>query len=143
LKSKPSAEFSVSEHPTPFHYERSTRLTETLQGIGQVKETAMLKLCVKNTIDTAIAALQGSKQENIDAALDDSKRKEILDTSELLSLFGRVVEDEDGRPFIFAHDGRGDDDELDDDGSLSRSTPPFARGRESEDEGDDGIVDDA
>jgi hypothetical protein len=111
--------------------------------IGQDKETAMLKLCVKNTIDTAIAALQGSKQESIDAALDDSKRKEILGTNELMSLFGRVIEDEEGRPFIFAHEDRDGDDENDDDGSLSRSTPPFARGRDSEDEGDEGIVDDA
>ena len=111
--------------------------------IGQTKETSMTHLCVKNTIDAAIYALQSSKQENIDAALDDSKRKEILGTPDLLRLFGRVVDDEEGRPFIFAHDDKDDDDEYGDDGSLSRSTPPFARRRESEDEGDEGIVDDA
>jgi hypothetical protein len=132
---------------SPIQTKRShPRLTDNpTKGIGQLKETAMTKLCVKNTIDAAIAALQGSKQENIDAALDDSKRKEIMSVGDLMGLFGRVVEDEEGKPFIFARDGRDDDDrdEHDDDDDLRLATPPFVRGRQSEDEGDDGIVSDA
>jgi hypothetical protein len=104
--------------------------------IGQTKNTSMTHLCVKNTIDAAIYALQGSKQENIDAALDDSQRKEKITVGELMGLFGRVDTDEDGTPFIFAHDDRDDDDGGRDDGSLRFSPPPHAPGRESEDEGD-------
>jgi len=106
--------------------------------IGQTKETFMTHFVVKNSIDAAIYALQGSKQEEIDAALDDSKRKERISVKELMGLFGRVTEDEDGKPFIFAHDGK--DDECEEENGLRRSPPPFVPGRESEDEGD-GILD--
>lgn len=108
--------------------------------IGQTKNTSMTHLCIKNTIDAAIYALQGSKQESIDAALDDSKRKEKITVQELMRLFGRVETGEDGIPFIFAHDSRGDDDEHDYNGGTRSSPPPRPAGRESEDEGD-GIVD--
>jgi SNF2 family DNA or RNA helicase len=108
--------------------------------IGQTKETSMTHLCVKNTIDAAIYALQSSKQENIDAALDDSKRKDKISVGELMSLFGSVEKDEDGRPFIFAHDDSHDDDFGHYDGGLRSSPPPHAAGRESEDDGD-GIMD--
>jgi SNF2 family DNA or RNA helicase len=109
--------------------------------IGQTKETSMTHLCVKNTIDAAIYTLQSSKQENIDAALDDSKRKEKITVSELMSLFGRVERDENDIPFIFAHDDSHDDEGGHDDDGLRFSPPPHPAGRESEDEGG-GIVDD-
>lgn len=95
--------------------------------IGQEKETQFARLVVKNTIDEAIIALQKSKQITIDAALDDSKRKEKVNTKELMSLFGRVEKDEHGKPFIFAHE--------DDNGGVGRVPPPPAE-RESDDEGD-------
>lgn len=138
--SKPSAASSVSEHSD---HRSLDPANQTSQGIGQTKETAMTKVCVKNTIDAAISALQDDKQDSIDAVLDDSKRKEMLSVGDLMRLFGRVVENEDGKPFVFAHDNRDDDDEHNEDDSLRRSPPPFARGRLCEDEGDEGIVDDA
>jgi hypothetical protein len=98
----------------------------------------MTHLCIKNTIDAAVYALQDSKQEGIDAALDDSKRNEKITVSELMSLFGRVEKDEHGVAFIFAHDSR-DDDENDGTHFLP-PPPPRAAGPESEDEGD-GLVD--
>ena len=70
--------------------------------IGQQKETRMLRLVVKNTIDEAIVALQEAKQIQIDAVMDDSKRKEKLSINDLMRLFGKVGEDGEGRPFIFA-----------------------------------------
>jgi hypothetical protein len=94
----------------------------------------MTHLCVKNTIDAAIYNLQDNKQESIDAALDDSNRKESITPFELMSLFGKVSEDENGRPFIFAHDGRHDDDERIEDESMRSSPPSRAPERESEDE---------
>lgn len=100
----------------------------------------MTHMCIKNTIDAAIYALQGSKQESIDAALDDSKRKERISVKELMALFGRVETDENDMPFIFAHDSRGDDDEYDDNDGARFTAPARAAGRESEDDGD-GIVD--
>lgn len=95
--------------------------------IGQQKETQFARLVVKNTIDEAIIALQRSKQITIDAALDDSKRKEKVNTKELIGLFGRVVQDKHGKPFVFAHE--------DDDENADRVPPPPAE-RESDDEGD-------
>lgn len=108
--------------------------------IGQKKETRMTRLCVKNTIDAAIFALQTVKQVQIDAAMDDKTRKEKLDVQDLMRLFGGPVrEDENGRPFIFAHDDKndGDDDE------PARSPPRYAADRDSDDEGDPLINDDA
>jgi len=52
----------------------------------------MARLVIKGTIDEAIYALQGSKQLAIDAALDDSQRKERLSISELMRLFGQVCD---------------------------------------------------
>jgi hypothetical protein len=94
----------------------------------------MARLVIKGTIDEAIYALQGSKQQAIDQALDDSQRKERLSINELMKLFGQVREDEEfGQPFIFAHE-----DELDDkDDDISHFTPPpRAAERASDDEGD-------
>jgi hypothetical protein len=125
------------------HNEISTQLTKPLQGIGQTKNTSTTHLCIKNTIDAAIYALQDSKQESIDAALDDSKRKERITVRELMSLFGRLETHdgtETGIPYIFAYDSKGDDDEHDEDDGMRFSPPARAAGRESEDEGD-GIVD--
>lgn len=96
----------------------------------------MTRLVVKNTIDEAILALQDSKQISIDDAMDESKRKEKISTNELMRLFGKVVADDKGRPFIFAHrDDHGED------GEPAAPRPQPAVERESDAEGD-GIVDD-
>jgi hypothetical protein len=108
--------------------------------IGQQKEAHMARLVIKGTIDEAIYALQGNKQQAIDAALSDSQRKERLSIGELMRLFGQVREDEEGIPFIFAHED-GPDDKDDDDSSRS-TPPPRAADHASDDEGD-GLDDDA
>lgn len=106
--------------------------------IGQQKETEMVRLVVRNTIDEAIFALQATKQEAIDAAMD-GERDETVTIAELMRPFGRVHEDENGRPFIFAHDEDSKDDG--DDDSTNFTPPPRAAERTSDEEGD-GIDDD-
>lgn len=93
----------------------------------------MTRLVVKNTIDEAIMALQESKQVDIDAAMDESRRKEKISPAELLRLFGKVTKDETGRPFVFAHRD-GDEEE--------RKVRPQPAPEHSSDEEGDGIVDD-
>ena len=70
--------------------------------IGQTKETTLVKLVVKNTIDQAMVAVKDRKQIEIDDCMDSSKMKEKLTVEDLMRLFGRVEEDEEGVPFIFA-----------------------------------------
>jgi hypothetical protein len=97
----------------------------------------MARLVIKGSIDEAIYALQGSKQEAIDAALDDSQRKERLSINDLMRLFGQVREDDQGNPFIFAHE-----DELDDkDDNSSQFTPPPRAAEHASDEEGDGMDD--
>lgn len=103
--------------------------------IGQEKETQMTRLLVRNSIDEAVMALQESKQISIDAAMDESKRKEKIPLPELMRLFGRVSKDENGRPFVFA---AGDDDE----GDENATRPPAPAAERPSDEEGDGIVDD-
>lgn len=98
----------------------------------------MTRICIKNTIDAAIFALQTNKQVPIDALMDDKTRKEKLEVQDLMRLFGRVHEDETGRPFIFAHDDRNDDN----DDEPVRSPPRYAADRDSDDEGDPLVNDD-
>jgi hypothetical protein len=80
-----------------------------------------------------VVHLQSDKQQVIDTAMDDSKRKEKLSINELMRLFGQVHEDEDGKPFIFAHE-ESDDDK--DDDSAHFSPPRRAAERASVEEGD-------
>jgi SNF2 family DNA or RNA helicase len=70
--------------------------------IGQSKETTLVKLVVKNTIDQAMMAVKERKQIEIDDCMNSSKMKEKLNVEDLLRLFGKVEEDEEGVPFIFA-----------------------------------------
>lgn len=111
---------------------------------------------MKGTIDQAIYCLQGMKQEIIDKAsefeakrvdisavltrdiVDDSTREERLSIHQLMCLFGRVEETEDGVPFIFAH---GNDSNDADDDSSHFTPPPRAADHASDEEGD-GIDDD-
>ena len=61
-----------------------------------------MKLLVKNTIDQAMMAVKERKQIEIDDCMNSSKMREKLTVKDLLRLFGKVEEDEDGIPFIFA-----------------------------------------
>ncbi|KAM0717592.1 hypothetical protein Q7P37_007444 [Cladosporium fusiforme] len=102
--------------------------------IGQEKETQMARLVVRNSIDEAIVALQDSKQIDIDAAMDESRRKEKLSNEELMGLFGTVTKDDQGRPFVHAHQPHDDDER---EGYRPQPAPDH-----SSDEEGDGIVDD-
>lgn len=70
--------------------------------------------------------------------VDDSTREERLSIHQLMRLFGRVEETEDGVPFIFAHEDDGNDA---DDDSSHFTPPPRAADHASDEEGD-GIDDD-
>ena len=48
------------------------------------------------------------KQIEIDELMNNSKLREKLNIQDLMRLFGKVEEDEEGKPFIFA-DERSDD----------------------------------
>ena len=98
----------------------------------------MARLIIKGSIDEAIYSLQGMKQFAIDQVLDESQRKERLSINELMRLFGQVREDDEGRPFIFAHEDESDDN---DDDSSHSTPPPRATDHASDDEGD-GLDDD-
>jgi hypothetical protein len=95
----------------------------------------MARILIRNSIDTAIMALQESKQISIDSVMNSSGRNEKIGLSELMQLFGRVEQDKQGRPYIFAH---GEGGEVDD----GEPRPPgYAADHESNEEGD-GMVDD-
>lgn len=47
---------------------------------------------------------QARKDQDIDAVMNDEKRKEALNVEDLMRLFGEVREDEGGKPFIFAQE---------------------------------------
>lgn len=69
--------------------------------IGQLKETQMTRLVVKDTIDEKIMRMQESKQKAIDEVMEDRNGKEKLSIQELMQLFGDVGK-KDGKAFIFA-----------------------------------------
>jgi hypothetical protein len=95
----------------------------------------MARILIRNSIDTAIMALQESKQISIDSVMNSSGRNEKIGLSELMQLFGWVEQDKQGRPYIFAH---GEGGEADD---AEPRPPGYAADHESNEEGD-GMVDD-
>ncbi|KAH9827589.1 SNF2 family N-terminal domain [Teratosphaeria destructans] len=70
--------------------------------IGQVKETRMTRFVIKNSIDAAMMALKERKQIEIDEVMNDAQKVDKLTVNDLMSLFGKVAEDENGKAFIFA-----------------------------------------
>ena len=71
--------------------------------MGQKQETYIQRFAVKNTIDDDLLKMQERKTELVSRALgDDGREPSVFSVEELLRLFGRVDEDEEGRPFIFA-----------------------------------------
>jgi hypothetical protein len=88
--------------------------------IGQNEQTYMSRLCVKNTIDQRLIAMQDRKQKEIDGVMENKGEwksryvffveprawKHLADTClrmnirELMRLFGNLDEDSDGKPFI-------------------------------------------
>ncbi|KAJ9628043.1 hypothetical protein H2203_003265 [Taxawa tesnikishii (nom. ined.)] len=72
--------------------------------IGQKKETSMTRLIVRNTVDQTMMDVKARKQIEIDEVMSDTNRPEKLSVNDLMRLFGRVGQDADGKPFIFAED---------------------------------------
>ncbi|KAI4704056.1 hypothetical protein J4E81_001120 [Alternaria sp. BMP 2799] len=69
--------------------------------IGQLEETFMSRLCVKNTVDEHLIGMQDRKDKEIAAIMeDDGKTMKKMDTRTLMRLFGNLEEDPDGKPFI-------------------------------------------
>lgn len=72
--------------------------------IGQTSETFVTRFIVKNTVDEKIENLQREKALAIAEVIDNPNVKEKVSLPELMGLFGRVVDDADGKPFIVAED---------------------------------------
>ena len=73
--------------------------------IGQQKETQMLRIVVKNSIDAAMQSVKDRKQVDIDALMNDrAKRNEKPSVTDLMRLFGELGQDEEGNPFIFGEE---------------------------------------
>lgn len=68
--------------------------------IGQDSETFVTRFVVKGTVDEKLQDMQRVKAEKIGAAIDDPKMLGKLTLDELLRLFGPVVLDANGKPFI-------------------------------------------
>lgn len=76
--------------------------------IGQQQETRLTRLIVKNTIDETMMAIKERKNLEIDEVMN-SQLHERLSVEDLMTLFGGVGTDEEGRAFIFA-DEEGDEE---------------------------------
>jgi SNF2 family DNA or RNA helicase len=87
-----------------------TQLTYILRSnrIGQESPTSLTRFVCRNSIDEAMMQVKERKQIEIDELMNNSKLREKLTVQDLMRLFGKVEEDEDGKPFIFA-DERSDD----------------------------------
>ncbi|KAH0542757.1 hypothetical protein FGG08_002896 [Glutinoglossum americanum] len=68
--------------------------------LGQKKETHIRRITVADTIDQGLLAMQARKKVQISAVLGDDNPNGRLTTTELVSLFGRMVEGDDGKFFI-------------------------------------------
>jgi hypothetical protein len=73
-----------------------------ITGIGQLKETKMTRLVIKNTIDQSMMDLKERKRMEIDEVMSAEKLKDKLSVTDLMQLFNPIGEDEEGMPFIFA-----------------------------------------
>ena len=76
--------------------------------IGQTSRTSLTRFVCRNTIDEAMMQVKDKKQMEIDELMNNSKLSEKLTVEDLMRLFGKVEEDEEGKPFIFA-DAESDD----------------------------------
>ena len=64
--------------------------------IGQTKETALLSLVVKDTIDQRMQATKKNKQIDIDSVMDDNQVRQKLGIDGMMELFGKVRVNADG-----------------------------------------------
>lgn len=61
----------------------------------------MTRIVISNTIDQAMMEMKDRKKLEIDEVMNGSKMREKLSVEDLMRLFGKVKEDENGVPFIF------------------------------------------
>ena len=79
--------------------------------IGQDKETFMLHLGISNTIDERMEAIKKDKQLKIDAMVDENEVRKRLSVQDMLRLFGKVEQDEEGRIRVVEDGNEGDGEE--------------------------------
>lgn len=71
---------------------------------GQDKETAMTRLIAANTVDEQMVQMQQRKETEINGVMVSERLKKKLTLTELMGLFGKVGEDEQGRSFILVEE---------------------------------------
>ncbi|KAF7189628.1 DNA repair protein rad5 [Pseudocercospora fuligena] len=78
--------------------------------IGQEEETRMTRFVIENSIDAAMMAMKERKEKEIDEVMENPRLKEHLSVEELMEMFGDVRRDENGKPFIFAQEAPGEEE---------------------------------
>lgn len=78
--------------------------------IGQTKETEVVHLSIRDSIDERIFEIKETKTKEISEVMLDHKTRQKMKLRNLLSVFGDVEEDANGRLY-FANDGGDDDDD--------------------------------
>jgi hypothetical protein len=82
--------------------------------IGQIKETHMTRIVVRNTVDMRLLSMQMYKLKTCERAMQDGEKKDkaVLDLRDLARLFGFLKTDKDGAIVGIEpdYDDAGDDD---------------------------------
>jgi len=78
--------------------------------IGQTKETSLLSLIVKDTIDQRMQATKKNKQIDIDSVMDENQARKKLGIEGMMELFGKVRVNADGVREVVSDDGDDEDD---------------------------------
>jgi len=73
---------------------------------GQDKETRMTRLIAADTVDDEMVLMQQKKDKEINGVMVNEKLKGKLTFTELMGLFGKVGEDEQGRSFILVEEDK-------------------------------------
>lgn len=79
--------------------------------IGQTKETSLLSLIIKDTIDERMLAVKKNKQIDIDSVMDENQARKQLGISGMMELFGKVRINADGVREIVSDREDGDEDD--------------------------------
>lgn len=77
--------------------------------IGQTKETELVNLSIRDSIDEKLFAIKEMKTKEISEVMLDHKTRKKMKLRNLLSVFGDVEEDANGRLY-FVNGGDDDDD---------------------------------
>ena len=73
---------------------------------GQTQQTFLTRFCVRNTVDERLIEMQERKQKEIDSVMkeDIAAKAGKLELRDLMRLFGNLIDDSEGRPFILVDD---------------------------------------